>query len=100
VTSRPPQLAAGRRLLIYCGDYKCAHSVVIDAGRWVTMCACPTLSRGSAVRYAVAAAPMSGRYLSRKHEDGLASSTPPIAKQVSSPERDEEQYATADAQQQ
>jgi hypothetical protein len=23
-----------RRLLVYCGDYKCAHSVVIDAGRW------------------------------------------------------------------
>ena len=23
-----------QRLLVYCGDYKCAHSVVIDAGRW------------------------------------------------------------------
>jgi hypothetical protein len=22
------------RLLVYCGDYKCAHSVVVDAGRW------------------------------------------------------------------
>jgi hypothetical protein len=22
------------RLLVYCGDYRCAHSVVIDAGRW------------------------------------------------------------------
>ena len=22
------------RLVIYCGDYKCAHSMVIDAGRW------------------------------------------------------------------
>jgi len=22
------------RLLIYCGDYHCAHSVVIDSGRW------------------------------------------------------------------
>jgi hypothetical protein len=22
------------RLIVYCGDYKCAHSVVIDAGRW------------------------------------------------------------------
>ena len=22
------------RLLVYCGDYKCAHSRVIEAGRW------------------------------------------------------------------
>jgi len=22
------------RLLIYCGDYRCAHSVVVDAARW------------------------------------------------------------------
>jgi hypothetical protein len=22
------------RLIVYCGDYKCAHSVMIDAGRW------------------------------------------------------------------
>jgi hypothetical protein len=23
-----------RRLLIYCSDYRCAHSVVVDAARW------------------------------------------------------------------
>ena len=23
-----------RRLLIYCADYRCSHSVVIDADRW------------------------------------------------------------------
>ena len=23
-----------RRVLVYCGDYKCSHSVVIVAGRW------------------------------------------------------------------
>jgi len=23
-----------RRLLVYCGDYKCAHSVIIGAARW------------------------------------------------------------------
>jgi hypothetical protein len=23
-----------RRLLVYCGDYQCAHSVVIDASAW------------------------------------------------------------------
>jgi hypothetical protein len=22
------------RLIVYCADYKCAHSVVIDASRW------------------------------------------------------------------
>ncbi|XIA64728.1 hypothetical protein ACFIOY_39100 [Bradyrhizobium sp. TZ2] len=22
------------RLIVYCGDYGCAHSVLIDAGRW------------------------------------------------------------------
>ena len=22
------------RLLVYCGDYKCAHSLLIDAERW------------------------------------------------------------------
>jgi len=23
-----------RRLLVYCADYRCAHSVTIDAGQW------------------------------------------------------------------
>jgi hypothetical protein len=23
-----------RRLIVYCGDYKCAHSVIISAKRW------------------------------------------------------------------
>ena len=40
------------RLLVYCADYKCAHSVVIDTNRWATMCACRTLSRTSPVRLA------------------------------------------------
>ena len=22
------------RLIVYCGDYKCAHSIVVDANRW------------------------------------------------------------------
>jgi hypothetical protein len=26
---RPPT-----RLIVYCADYKCAHSVVVEAGRW------------------------------------------------------------------
>jgi hypothetical protein len=23
-----------RRLLVYCGDYRCAHSVIVNADRW------------------------------------------------------------------
>jgi len=23
-----------RRLIVYCSDFKCSHSVVVDAGRW------------------------------------------------------------------
>lgn len=32
-----------RRLLVYCGGYRCPHSIVIDAGRLTF--GCPTLSR-------------------------------------------------------
>jgi hypothetical protein len=28
------QSSGPTRLIVYCGDYKCTHSVVIDAGRW------------------------------------------------------------------
>ena len=28
--------------LIYCGDYKCSHSVAIGADRWAMMSGCPT----------------------------------------------------------
>ena len=44
-----------RRLLVYCSDHKCSHSVVVDSERW-----------GDDVRLSDldAAAPMSGRYSS------------------------------------
>jgi hypothetical protein len=34
ITLREMRSWGPRRLLIYCGDYRCAHSVVIDADRW------------------------------------------------------------------
>src|SRR3954471_22785611 len=49
------------RLIVYCADCKCAHSVVIDAGRWAMTCGFPILSLSSAAGHAVTAAPMSGR---------------------------------------
>jgi hypothetical protein len=53
-----------RRLLIYCGGYRCAHSVVVDAARWVMMFAYRTSSRNLLAKSAATAAPMSGRCLS------------------------------------
>jgi hypothetical protein len=41
VDQRPQKITLGemrstglRKLLVYCGDYKCAHSVTISADRW------------------------------------------------------------------
>jgi hypothetical protein len=34
MTLREMRESGPTRLLIYCGDYRCAHSVVVDAGRW------------------------------------------------------------------
>jgi hypothetical protein len=34
ITLREMRESGPTRLIVYCGDYKCAHSVVIDAGRW------------------------------------------------------------------
>jgi len=38
---RPQKITLGQMrqsgptwLIVYCGDYRCAHSVVIDAGGW------------------------------------------------------------------
>jgi hypothetical protein len=50
-----------RWLIVYCSDFKCSHSVVIDAAQWADEFACPTWSRSSPARPAVATAPMSGR---------------------------------------
>jgi len=30
------------RLIVYCGYYMCAHSIVVDASRWGMTCASPT----------------------------------------------------------
>jgi hypothetical protein len=50
------------RLLIYCGDYKCAHSVEIDANRWLDHVRLSDLEPSLLVRLAAIAALMSGRY--------------------------------------
>jgi hypothetical protein len=35
ITLREMRASGSTRLIVYyCGDYKCAYSVVIDAGRW------------------------------------------------------------------
>jgi hypothetical protein len=34
VMQRQMRESGPRRLLIYCGDYRCAHSVVVDTARW------------------------------------------------------------------
>jgi hypothetical protein len=51
------------RLLIYCADYRCSHSVVIDADRWPDHVHCPISSRSLPAGLAVTTAPMSGRCL-------------------------------------
>jgi len=62
---REPKITIGEmretgptRLIVYCADYKCAHSVVVDACRWGDDVACPTLSRR--VRFAAIRVPTSG----------------------------------------
>jgi hypothetical protein len=47
-----------RRLLVYCGNYMCAHSVTMNADRWSD-----DLSRCSCARLAAIKAPTSGHYL-------------------------------------
>jgi hypothetical protein len=58
------------RIVVYCADYRCAHSVVVDAARWVTTFACRTSSRSLLAGSAGAVAPMSGHYLSGPNGNG------------------------------
>ena len=51
-----------RRLIVYCSDYQCAHSVVIDAGRWSDDVRLSDLEPKFTCKVCGAAAPMSGRY--------------------------------------
>jgi hypothetical protein len=53
-----------RRLLVYCADYRCAHSVVIDADQWGDHIRLSDLEP-KFVCLAGIAGPMSGRCLSR-----------------------------------
>ena len=50
------------RLIVYCADYKCAHSILVDGGRAGAMTsACPIWSRDLPVRFAAIAVQTSGR---------------------------------------
>jgi hypothetical protein len=49
------------RLLVYCADYKCAHSVVVDAGRWGDDVRLSDRSQDLRARFAVIAVQTSGR---------------------------------------
>jgi hypothetical protein len=68
--TRPQKITLGemcssgvRGLLIYCTDYRCAHSVMIDAGRWPDDVRLSDLEPKFTCRLAATAAPMSGRCL-------------------------------------
>ena len=49
------------RLIVYCADYKCGHSIVIDASRWGDDVSYPIWSRDLHVRFAAIGVPTSGR---------------------------------------
>ena len=53
-------------LLIYCGDYKCAHSIESTPIDGRTMFGCPIWSPYSSARLAAIAARMSGRTLMQR----------------------------------
>jgi hypothetical protein len=48
------------RLLIYCGGYKCAHSIEIDSFRWPDQVRLSDLEPSLLAGFAAIAAPMSG----------------------------------------
>jgi hypothetical protein len=49
------------RLLIFCGDFRCAHSVVISADSWSGHSGYPIFNGCLSARLAATVAPMSGR---------------------------------------
>jgi hypothetical protein len=63
------------RLIVYCADYKCGHSIVIDASRWGDDVSYPIWSRDLHVRFAAIGVPTSGRCSSTRAWDRLGRST-------------------------
>jgi hypothetical protein len=61
ITIREMRESGPTRLIVYCADYKCAHSVVVDVTRWAIGSVCPTWSRGLLARSAAIAGPTSSR---------------------------------------
>jgi hypothetical protein len=63
ITLGEMRVSRPQRLLVYCGDYKCAHSVTISRERWPAHVRLSILNRYSSVSFVGIAALMSGRYL-------------------------------------
>jgi hypothetical protein len=51
------------RLIVYCSDFKCSHSVVVDAASWGDEVRLSDLEPSSPARRAAGGVPMSGRSL-------------------------------------
>jgi hypothetical protein len=62
-----------RRFLVYCGDYKCAHWVVIAAAAGAMTCGCPTLNPSSLVRFAAIEPRISDRCSNKREWEWAAS---------------------------
>jgi len=54
------------RVLIYCADYRCSHSIEMSAAGWPDQLRVPTLSIGSSAPHAVSVAPISGLTFDRQ----------------------------------
>jgi hypothetical protein len=68
--SRPQKITFGEmrssgptRVVVFCSDYRCAHSTVVDAAQWPDDIRLSDLEPSSSARSAAIAAPMSGRSL-------------------------------------
>src|SRR5215213_7769026 len=67
------------RIIVYCADYKCGHSIVVDASSWSHDVRLPIWSRDLPVRSAAIGRPTSGRCsstgawgpVSQRQGDGL-----------------------------
>src|SRR3954451_21410364 len=62
LVNRPQKITLGemramgvRGLLVYCSDFRCSHSIAINADRWPIMCGCRIWRRISFVRLVVIA---------------------------------------------
>ena len=66
ITFGEMRASGAARIIVYCGDYKCGHSVTMYPALWPDNVRLSDLEDRSSARSAVTAAPMSGRCLSRR----------------------------------